>query len=109
MTTATPTAAPKLPPHATHSVAYGDYVRTWTTPADTQRRWMQELANKSVEEQKQIFLIKIEIANHIKTRNSEQIQKLREAKKSHPAYYDYVTLLMAVQLHDADWRSTTGY
>ena len=106
MTTATPTAAPTLPPHATHSVAYGDYVRTWTTPADTQRRWMQELANKSVEEQKQIFLIKIEIANHIKTRNSEQIQKLREAKKSHPAYYDYVTLLMAVQLHDADCRKS---
>lgn len=102
MTTAAPTAAPTLPPHATHSVAYGDYVRTWTTPADAQRAWMKELANKSVEEQKQIFSIKIELANHIRTRNSEQIQNLKEARKSYPAYYDYVMTLLAVQLHDAD-------
>ena len=100
------TNTPTLPPHPAHTVTYGDLLRTWTTAADTQRRGMKELANKTVEEQKQIFVIKTEIYSRIKTNNREQINKITEARKQYPAYYDYVMTLMAVQLHDADYHKS---
>ena len=88
--------------HTPHTASYGDFARIWNAAPDVRRRLMKELARKTEQEQLQIYHIKTEITYRIKTSNRNQIEMLKGARDKHPACYDYILTLLAIQLHDAD-------
>ena len=97
---------PTLPPHKPHTATYGDFFSITRTAPDLRRKLMKELAAKTEKEMLQVFAIKQEIYNRIKTNDREQIEFIKKAKAEHPHEYDYCITLIAIQLHDADTKKS---
>lgn len=66
------------------------------------RKLIQNLSNKTRQEQLQIFSIKQKIYSNLKTSNEQQVTNLKFFRQSYPATYDYYLLLLAIQIYNAN-------
>ena len=103
MTNQTP---PTLPRHKPHTATYGDFLNIVRTAPNLRQKLMKELAAKTEKEMLQVFAIRREIYNRIKTNTREQINFMEKVKAEHPHQYDYCITLIAIQLHDADAKKS---
>ena len=68
-------------------------------PPASRHKLMMILSHKTEAEQLLIFGIKQKIYSNIKTDTKEQAETLKISRRESPAKYDYLVLLLAIQMH----------
>ena len=80
---------------------FENFKHTLTLPPAERRKLMNNLARKTENEQLMIFELKKKIFSAIKTEKKEEVEQIKKIHHEQLAFYDYIILLLAIQIHNA--------